>query len=84
MLSHQSSASYTDPMSEPWSGEPQLKDRYLFGALDSSGANRAKVREVSYGYEQPEGVFLTSLDFAVNWVRKNSVWPMTFAGRLAL
>src|SRR6202020_2261870 len=54
------------------------RDHYLFGWLDSSAANRAKLREVSYGYEQPEGVFLTSLDFAVNWVRKNSVWPMTF------
>jgi NADH-quinone oxidoreductase subunit B len=50
----------------------------FFGSLESSAKNRAKVREVSYGYEQPEGVFLTSLDFAVNWVRKNSVWPMTF------
>jgi NADH-quinone oxidoreductase subunit B len=54
------------------------KDQYLFGSLESSARNRAKLREVSYGYEQPEGVFLTSLDFAVNWVRKNSVWPMTF------
>src|SRR6202046_5476252 len=54
------------------------QDRYLFGSLESSVKNRTKVREVSYGYEQPEGVFLTSLDFAVNWVRKNSVWPMTF------
>jgi NADH-quinone oxidoreductase subunit B len=54
------------------------KDQYLFGSLESSAKNRAKLREVSYGFEQPEGVFLTSLDFAVNWVRKNSVWPMTF------
>jgi NADH-quinone oxidoreductase subunit B len=54
------------------------QDRYLFGALDSSVKNREKVREVSFGYEEPEGVIMTSLDFAVNWVRKNSVWPMTF------
>ncbi len=54
------------------------RDRYLFGNLESSAKNRIKVKEVNYGYEEPEGVFLTSLDFAVNWVRKNSVWPMTF------
>ncbi len=54
------------------------RDRYLFGALDSSAKNRNKVAEASYGYEESEGVFLTSMDFAVNWVRKNSVWPMTF------
>jgi NADH-quinone oxidoreductase subunit B len=59
-------------------GGSPARDQYLFGSLESSVKNRAKVREVSYGYEQPEGVFLTSLDFAVNWVRKNSVWPMTF------
>ena len=53
-------------------------DRYLFGNLESSAKNRIKVKEVNYGFEQPEGVFLTSLDFAVNWIRKNSVWPMTF------
>ncbi len=54
------------------------RDHYLFGALDSSAKNRTKLAEVNYGYEQPEGVLLTSLDYAVNWVRKNSVWPMTF------
>jgi NADH-quinone oxidoreductase subunit B len=54
------------------------RDHYLFGNLESSAKNRTKLKEVAYGYEQPEGVFLTSLDFAVNWVRKNSVWPMTF------
>ena len=57
---------------------PVERDRYLFGALDSSVKNRLKVREADYGYEPPEGVFLTSLDFAVNWIRKNSIWPVTF------
>ena len=59
-------------------GTIQERDRYLFGALESSAKNRAKLQEVNYGFEQPEGVFLTSLDFAVNWVRKSSVWPVTF------
>jgi len=54
------------------------RDRYLFGALDSSAKNRSKLAEASYGIEPPEGVILTTLDFAVNWVRKNSVWPLTF------
>lgn len=54
------------------------RDRYLFGALESSAANRGKLKEVNYGIGEPEGVLLTSLDFAVNWIRKNSVWPMTF------
>jgi len=57
---------------------PAERDHYLFGALESSARNRGKLQEVSYGFEAPEGVFLTSLDFAVNWIRKSSVWPMTF------
>jgi NADH-quinone oxidoreductase subunit B len=56
----------------------QERDRYVFGSLESSAVNRAKLQEVSYGFEEPEGVLLTSLDFAVNWVRKSSVWPVTF------
>ncbi len=54
------------------------RDHYLFGAMESSANNRAKVKETNYGYEVPEGVLLTSLDFAVNWIRKSSLWPMTF------
>ena len=54
------------------------RDHYLFGALESSARNRVKLQEASYGFEEPEGVLLTSLDYAVNWIRKNSVWPLTF------
>jgi NADH-quinone oxidoreductase subunit B len=56
----------------------ELGDRRLFGTLESSAKNREKVLEASYGYEQPEGVFLTTVDAAINWIRKSSIWPMTF------
>jgi NADH-quinone oxidoreductase subunit B len=54
------------------------RDHFSFGALESSAQNRIKMTEVNYGFEAPEGVLLTSLDYAVNWIRKNSIWPMTF------
>ncbi len=56
----------------------QKKDRYFFGSLESFGKNQEKLKEVSWGYDQPEGIVLASMDAAINWVRKNSVWPMTF------
>ncbi len=58
--------------------EPEFKDKYLFGTLVSSGKNRRLVQEAQYGSAEHEGVVLTTLDSALNWVRKNSIWPMTF------
>jgi NADH-quinone oxidoreductase subunit B len=57
---------------------PQKNDRYIFGSLDSFGKNHEKVTEASWGDQQPEGIVLASMDAAINWVRKNSIWPMTF------
>jgi len=36
------------------------------------------VKELTYGNPTPEGVVLTTLDSAINWMRKSSIWPMTF------
>jgi NADH-quinone oxidoreductase subunit B len=36
------------------------------------------VAEVTFGDPQREGIVLTTLDSVVNWVRKSSLWPMTF------
>ena len=37
-----------------------------------------RVQEVQFGSDQPEGIIMTSLDKAINWARRSSVWPMTF------
>ncbi|MFC6644704.1 NADH-quinone oxidoreductase subunit B [Granulicella cerasi] len=60
-------------------GRPtESADRRLFGSIESLGINRDKVDEVVWGSELPDGVVLASMDAAINWVRKNSIWPMTF------
>ncbi len=49
-----------------------------FENLVGSHHDEHRVREVAFGETQPEGIVLTTLDNAINWVRKNSLWPMTF------
>ncbi len=43
----------------------------LFARIDNFAVNHAAAAA-------SEGLLLTTLDRAVNWARKNSIWPMTF------
>jgi len=36
------------------------------------------VKELVFGDAVPDHIVMTTLDGAVNWMRKNSIWPMTF------
>ena len=49
-----------------------------FENVVGSEHDAARIRKVTFGGETPEGIVLTTLDKAVNWVRKSSIWPMTF------
>jgi len=40
--------------------------------------DQERVRKVLLDEGPPEGILLTTLDWAVNWARKSSIWPMTF------
>ena len=61
----------TDPI-------PSTSGEQRFDNVVGSEHDGHRVRAVTFGYEQREGVLFTQLDKAVNWVRKNSLWPMTF------
>lgn len=50
-----------------------------FADLAGDPQSPTRIAQLAYGGDnEQEGVLLTTLDNAVNWVRKNSIWPMTF------
>jgi NADH-quinone oxidoreductase subunit B len=49
-----------------------------FGNYVVNEDGKKTVKELTFGDAQPDGIVMTSLDAVANWMRKNSVWPMTF------
>ncbi len=61
---------------------PEMIDRGNVRFENLEGAHQhgkpGVMREVELGDTTPEGIIMTTLDNAVNWIRKNSLWPMSF------
>jgi len=49
-----------------------------FGSYVTVEDGKRVAKELTFGNPTPEGVVLSTLDHAVNWMRKSSIWPMTF------
>ena len=49
-----------------------------FGPYVDIEEGKRVVKDLTYGNPTPEGVILAKLDDAINWMRKSSIWPMTF------
>ncbi len=50
-----------------------------FRNMVGTEAHSPNIMRAAYGgTEVPEGIVFAQLDKAVNWVRKNSIWPMSF------
>ena len=55
-----------------------MSDELSFGSYVTTENGKKVVKELTFGNPAPQGVVLTALDSAVNWMRKNSIWPLTF------
>src|SRR4029077_18440828 len=49
-----------------------------FGPYVEVENGKKVVKDLTFGNPTPAGVVFTTLDSAVNWMRKSSIWPMTF------
>jgi len=49
-----------------------------FGSYVTTEDGKRVVKDLTYGNPTPEGVVLTTVDSVLNWMRKSSIWPMTF------
>ncbi len=54
-----------------------MSPEHSFGSYVTSENGKKVVKDLTFGNHTPEGVVLTTLDSAVNWMRKNSIWPLT-------
>ena len=66
----------SDPSRPTLDNPPTGHER--FEDLVGNPHDRLATLRATFGEQQHEGVVLASLDAVVNWVRRNSIWPMTF------
>ena len=64
-------------LTRPTLDNPPTGHERFDNLVGSEQSSRATLR-ATFGEQQHEGVVLASLDAVVNWVRRNSIWPMTF------
>ncbi len=55
-----------------------MNGKERFENLAGAATTQSQVREITFGDLEQQGILFTTLDKAVNWARKNSLWPMTF------
>jgi len=55
-----------------------MSGEFIYGSNVTTENGKKVVKELTFGNPTPEGVVLTTMGSAVNWMRKNSIWPLTF------